>query len=161
MATHHNLHPISVVSAPGTSAVVSGNNGQPLTAHSNYIIDYSPPDSNASTLKQKLKSINNNYAATANLINPNISSYHMATYTSSPPSNSNDSGFDSTSSPNSFLNNNNNNNSSNAGIVGNNISGSAHFNSNFANMSISGSPFISSRDQYISISKLNYLIELT
>jgi hypothetical protein len=151
MATHHNLHPISVVSAPGTS-VVSAGNGQPMVGHSNYIIDYSPPDSNASTLKQKLKSINNNYAATANLINPNISSYHMATYTSSPPSNSNDSGFDSTSSPNSLLNNN----SSNAGIAGNNVMGSAQFNANFANMSISGSPFIASRDQYISISKLNY-----
>lgn len=70
--------------------------------NNSYEIDYSPPSSNTSTLKQKyLENLNKNksYIATATVINPNNTSYVH----SNSPSLSGDSGFDITSSP-SILN---------------------------------------------------------
>ena len=100
----------------------------------NYELDYSPPNSNTSTLRQKFMSISNNNSnnsnknniATATIINPNINySYGSPQH----PSN-NDSGFnDTTGTPNSYLNSTN---------ASNNVNSIAN---NFANMSVTQTPF--------------------
>jgi hypothetical protein len=83
---------------------------------SNFLLDYSPPSSNTTTMREKyLTNI-----ATANVVN-------NSSYTYSSPQPSNDSGFDTSGTPSSFLNNPNNinvntivNNFSNLNVNNNN-----------------------------------------
>jgi len=78
-----------------TNPVVNTNNAR--NASSNFLLDYSPPSSNTTTMREKyLTNI-----ATANVVN-------NSNYSSPQPSN--DSGFDTSGTPSSFLATHNHNN---------------------------------------------------
>jgi hypothetical protein len=131
-----------------TSAAPGLTSALPTT--NNYELDYSPPNSNTSTLRQKFMSISNNNSnnsnsnknniATATIINANVN-YNFT----SPQHHNNDSGFNDTTitgTPNSFLNNTS---SHNVNSIAN----------NFANMSVTQTPFTNNFKEILNQTNLN------
>ncbi len=122
-------------------ATLSSNTVPLPSTTNNYELDYSPPNSNTSTLKQRFNQtvqINNNNnnkfnIASATVINPSMN-FTYASPQAVNTTNSNDSGFDNTTfgTPNSFANNS----TGNVNSIANNFTNLSFTNSKELNQNI-------------------------